>query len=110
MKSMNATASCFALLAATTLAGCAGEVYRPGGSYSGNAGSAYSADEAIAERVRSALAADARVGVASLTVKVVNNVVELGGNPKDLQARDLALRIAERQRGVRSVINNMVFN
>lgn len=110
MKSINATATGLALLVATTLAACAGDVYRSNGHYPGSAGSAYSADEAMAARVRSALAADARVGAATLTVKVVNNVVELGGTPNDAQARDLALRITERLRGVRSVINNMVLN
>src|SRR5665647_1323479 len=67
------------------------------------------ADNATAARVRGALAADVRVGAESLTVKVVDGVVELGGNPKDLRARDLAIRITGRVPGVRSVVNNMVF-
>src|SRR5665647_1038535 len=67
------------------------------------------ADNATAARVRGALAADVRVGAESLTVKVIDGVVELGGNPKDLRARDLAIRITGRVPGVRSVVNNMVF-
>lgn len=67
------------------------------------------ADNVTAARVRGALAADVRVGAESLTVKVIDGVVELGGNPKDLRARDLAIRITGRVPGVRSVVNNMVF-
>lgn len=70
----------------------------------------YSADEATAARVRNLLAADSLVGSASLTVKVANGVVELGGTPKDPQARDLAIRIAQRTHGVTHVVNKMAAN
>lgn len=100
-----------ALIIGTTalIAGCGGGQLQARDD-PGAIGSPYSANDALASRVRAALAADARVGVESLTIKVVNNVVELGGSPKNLQARDLALSITGRVPGVRSVLNNMVMN
>ena len=113
-KNTNLMAVAAALLLAGALTGCAGDVYGPGARYPADGlprqTASQAADEATAARVRAALAADRRVGAASLTVKVINGVVELGGSPKDLQARDLAIWIAERTYGVRSVFNNMVFN
>lgn len=99
------------LLIAATLTGC-------GGGYGGGRQADYpvyqtdvrqATDNATAARVRRALAADVRVGAETLTVKVVDGVVELGGSPKDLQARDLAFNIARRVYGVKAVVNNMTF-
>ncbi len=113
-KNTNLMALAAAVLLAAALPGCAGDVYGHGGRHTGDGQprqtAAQAADEATAARVRAALAADRRVGAGSLTVKVIDGVVELGGVPRDLQARDLAIRIAERTYGVRRVFNNMVFN
>lgn len=117
MKTPNSRTLLAALLMAAALTGCGGGYgggrhpnYPNYPSYPSNpADAAQAADNATAARVRGALAADVRVGAETLTVKVVNGVVELGGSPKDLRARDLALRIAGRVHGVRTVVNNMVF-
>lgn len=99
------------LLMTAVLAGCGGGY--GGGRHPGypvyQADVAQATDNATAARVRSALAADVRVGAETLTVKVVDGIVELGGSPKDLRARDLAINIARRVYGVKTVVNNMVF-
>ncbi len=115
MKTLHTVTVAAALLATAILSGCAADAYAPGYLHTPGYGSptpnvAYSANEATAVRVRNALAADARVGVETLTIKVIDGVVELGGIPKDLRARDLAIRITERTYGVKHVVNNMVFN
>lgn len=115
MKTLNTVTVAAALLAASALSGCAADAYAPGYLHTPGYGrpspnTPYSADEATAVRVRNALAADARVGAETLTVKVIDGVAELGGTPKDLRARDLAIRITERTYGVQRVFNNMVFN
>lgn len=110
MKAANYFVSIFIIGAIFSIAGCGGGGLRHVSGYPGTTGSPYSPNEALAQRVHTALAADARVGVSTLTIKVVDGVVELGGNPKDLQARDLALWITTRVSGVRSVLNNMVMN
>ena len=116
MKKLNLGMTAAAWLTVTGLAGCAGPAqHAPGGvphpnhQHQNTLTPAQQADEALAARVRQALAADPRVGSASLTVKVINSVVELGGVPKDVPARDLAVRIAERGYGVKRVFNNMAF-
>jgi hypothetical protein len=115
MKKLNLWMAAAAWLTVASLAGCAGPArHTPGGiphphQHPNALTPAQQADEALAARVRQALAADPRVGSASLTVKVINSVVELGGVPKDVPARDLAVRIAERVYGVKSVFNNMAF-
>jgi osmotically-inducible protein OsmY len=115
MKTLHTVTLAAALLAASILSGCAADAYAPGYLHTPGYGNPppntpYSANDATAARVRNVLAADARVGVETLTIKVIDGVVELGGTPKDLQARDLAIRITERTYGVKRVINNMVFN
>lgn len=97
------------LLMAAALGGCGGG-YVGGGRhpvYQSDVDEA--AGQALEARVRNALASDVRVGAESLTVKAQGDgVIELGGNPKDLRARDLAIEITRRVRGVRTVLNNMV--
>lgn len=109
MKALKTLIYALSIISTVLLPGCGG-VQGLINDYPDQRSSQYSANEALAARVHAALASDARVGVASLTIKVVNGVVELGGSPKDLQARDLALKIAARVSGVRSVLNNMVMN
>lgn len=95
------------LAAAPVLSGCGGGGYH----HPAQAGDVRQAhDNATATRVRQALAADVRIGADSLTVTVGDGVVSLGGTPRDLRARDLALQTAGRVPGVRRVVNNMVFN
>ena len=70
---------------------------------------AYDAD--IAARVKASIMADARIrSRESITVKSVNGVVELHGEPKSVEDRLLANEAARRVPGVRNVINNMVMN
>jgi hypothetical protein len=95
------------LAAASMLSGCGGGAYHHP-VYPADARQAH--DSATATRVRQALAADVRIGAESLTVTVGDGVVSLGGTPRDLRARDLALQTASRVPGVRRVVNNMVFN
>ena len=76
----------------------------------GSATPAYSANEHLAKRVMASLEADARIGAKSLTVKVIDGVVELGGNADTVGARNLALETARRVPGVRTVVNNMTLN
>ncbi len=104
-----------AFTALAVLAGCAEGPYRDGSYRRGGQPVTrndvmQAQDSATAARVRQALASDVRVGAETLTVRVVDGVAEISGSPKDLRARDLALRIAGRVPGVRTVLNNMSFN
>lgn len=108
MPTRSPSALLVSLLAAAILSACGGGGYHQHPVTSNDV--RQNQDRVLAEQVRRALAADVRVGAETLTVTAVEGTVWLGGTPKDLRARDLALRTAERVPGVRRVVNNMVFN
>ena len=108
MKNSHSKTVFLGLLMTAALTGC-------GGGYGGGRYPVYQADvseaagQSLEARVRNALASDVRVGAQSLTVKAQGDgVIELSGNPRDVRARDLAIEITRRVRGVRNVLNNMV--
>lgn len=101
-----------ALTASLGLAACGGggssNIYNPGLTQKDQR-AAYDAD--IAARVKASIMADARISSReSITVKAVDGVIELHGQPNSTQDRLLANEAARRVPGVRQVINNMVMD
>ena len=62
----------------------------------------------IAFKIRTQLLLRAHVSASKTHVDVMNGVVTLSGTADNSAEKDLASRLAERVRGVRSVTNNMV--
>ncbi len=117
-SSLARTALPLALLAGL-LAGCAGGGYGygydnadRGGPMSNREAVRQSREQNTVERVTAALHADPRVGASGLRVHSQGDgVIVIGGTPANgSSGRDLALRIAERVPGVRTVVNNMTLN